>query len=30
MVAEKDGRPVAVAGWNSAKAVMAAKTAYLS
>lgn len=30
MVAEKDGQPVGVVGWNSAKAVMAAKNAYLS
>ncbi|MFC4505147.1 MULTISPECIES: hypothetical protein [Streptomyces] len=28
--AEKDGQPVGVIGWNSAKAVMAAKNAYLS
>ncbi|MFJ8008816.1 NAD(P)/FAD-dependent oxidoreductase [Streptomyces fagopyri] len=30
MVAEKDGQAVGVAGWNSAKAVMAARNAYLS
>ncbi|MFJ4846276.1 NAD(P)/FAD-dependent oxidoreductase [Streptomyces sp. NPDC088733] len=29
MLAEKDGRAVGVVGWNSAKAVMAAKNAYL-
>jgi NADPH-dependent 2,4-dienoyl-CoA reductase/sulfur reductase-like enzyme len=29
MVAEKEGHPVGVVGWNSAKAVMAAKKAYL-
>ncbi|MCX4597192.1 FAD-dependent oxidoreductase [Streptomyces sp. NBC_01549] len=30
MVAEKEGQAVGVVGWNSAKAVMAAKNAYLS
>ncbi|MFJ2397230.1 NAD(P)/FAD-dependent oxidoreductase [Streptomyces sp. NPDC087843] len=30
MLAEKDGQPVGVIGWNSAKAVVAAKNAYLS